>query len=232
MNTYIIISSNINFINQKIALLKENFNVQTTNFNEIKSEKPIGIEEVRNIHKLYKLKPYNGGNRLVVIYDIDKSTIEAQNALLKILEEPPISNFIILTSKSKEQVLPTILSRCQILEDPVKFLSLDKNDYDKYKYIFCKISQAKIGERIKLVNDLVTTREETLRLLSFLSNFLETLLFTKDSSISFSYIEITQTIDKIIKAIRLIEGNINYKAVTDLLFLSFPTKISTNSKVV
>jgi DNA polymerase-3 subunit delta' len=52
-------------------------------------------------------------NRVVLISEADKLTTEAQNALLKVLEEPPAKTSIILTTDSETNLLPTILSRLQ-----------------------------------------------------------------------------------------------------------------------
>lgn len=78
----------------------------------------ISIESVREIQKFLQLK--TAGNqqirRLVCIEHADSLTTEAQNALLKVLEEPPADTVLILTAQHKRTLLPTILSRVQILQ--------------------------------------------------------------------------------------------------------------------
>jgi len=72
------------------------------------------ILEVRNLKKSFLFKPQ--GSALVLLTGIEISKQEAQNALLKILEEPPHANitFVVL-SKNEHLVLPTILSRLSVL---------------------------------------------------------------------------------------------------------------------
>jgi replication-associated recombination protein RarA len=80
--------------------------------------KAIGIEAVREIEHFLSLKVPSQAviNRAILIQDSHLLTIEAQNALLKTLEEPPIGTLIILTATSQQELLPTITSRAAILQ--------------------------------------------------------------------------------------------------------------------
>lgn len=80
--------------------------------------KAIGIESIRQIESYLRLKvPSNKEiNRVIVINEADKLTIEAQNALLKNLEEPPEATVFILSSSLDRQLLPTIVSRVQTIK--------------------------------------------------------------------------------------------------------------------
>jgi hypothetical protein len=74
----------------------------------------ISIEAIKNVREFFKLKTLVASQkRIVVIETVESMTHEAQNALLKILEEPPINCFFILVSHDSSQVLPTIVSRVQ-----------------------------------------------------------------------------------------------------------------------
>ncbi len=79
--------------------------------------KAIGIEVVREMEHFLSLKvpssaPYN---RAIIIEDSHKLTTEAQNALLKTLEEPPEGTIIVLTANHAQALLPTIRSRAQAI---------------------------------------------------------------------------------------------------------------------
>lgn len=79
----------------------------------IKSEgRSIGIDKIRELKEWLSLKPSKGTRKTAVIFEAGEMTIEAQNSLLKTLEEPPLSTFIILTAPNKQSLLPTIVSRC------------------------------------------------------------------------------------------------------------------------
>lgn len=75
--------------------------------------KAIGIDAVRQLEHFLSLKvPGQGAhNRAVIIDNAQLLSLEAQNALLKTLEEPPLGTFIILTLDNEQAVLPTIRSR-------------------------------------------------------------------------------------------------------------------------
>lgn len=75
----------------------------------------IKIESIRYMDKFLRLLPTEGQKRTVIIDEAQKMTIEATNALLKILEEPPPSAQIILIVTDERSLPPTILSRCAIL---------------------------------------------------------------------------------------------------------------------
>ncbi|MCY6370266.1 DNA polymerase III subunit delta' [Clostridium ganghwense] len=79
-----------------------------------KNKQSIGVNEVRDIIKEVNKKPYEGDKKVIIIYESHKMTVEAQNALLKTIEEPPKGVTLILLSESLELILETIRSRCQI----------------------------------------------------------------------------------------------------------------------
>ncbi|MBA2279393.1 hypothetical protein H0V99_03060 [Candidatus Saccharibacteria bacterium] len=74
----------------------------------------ISIEEVRSIQQFLKLKTLSANEnikRIILVSDAGRMRVEAQNALLKTLEEPPIDTVIIMTVHHIEALLPTIISR-------------------------------------------------------------------------------------------------------------------------
>ena len=77
-------------------------------------KKTIGIDEIRELKKHIFQKPVKDKFKFVVIEQAEKLTQEAQNALLKIFEEPPGHAIIVLESTKKSQILPTIQSRAII----------------------------------------------------------------------------------------------------------------------
>jgi DNA polymerase III subunit delta' len=79
-----------------------------------KGKQSIGISEILNIIDEINKKPYEGDRKVIIVHDADLLTVDAQNAFLKTIEEPPKGVFIILLCKSQEGILDTIKSRCQI----------------------------------------------------------------------------------------------------------------------
>jgi len=73
------------------------------------------INEVRELQRDLALSPHEGRWRVAVLSDFERATLEAANALLKTLEEPPAHVVLVLTAVEAGALLPTIVSRCQVL---------------------------------------------------------------------------------------------------------------------
>ena len=87
----------------------------------------VSVEVIRTMIKDIYLKPYQGDWKVYIIPRAEILTFQAQNALLKTLEEPPDHAVMILTSAQPEKLLPTVLSRCQkAVFRPVKRERIEK----------------------------------------------------------------------------------------------------------
>ena len=75
----------------------------------------IKIEQIRNIIANTSVRPYESSFRIIIIENGDKLTPESQDAFLKTLEEPEGNNIFILLTENYNTLLPTIISRCQVL---------------------------------------------------------------------------------------------------------------------
>lgn len=81
----------------------------------VSHEKPasIGVDDIRTqINDTIYIKPYSSSYKIYMVDEAEKMTVQAQNALLKTIEEPPSYAVIILMTTNPEAFLPTILSRC------------------------------------------------------------------------------------------------------------------------
>jgi len=80
----------------------------------------IGIDMIRHVTEVLSKHPFEGRRTVVALFDAHLATAEAQNALLKLLEEPPPSAAIVLVTEFPDRLLPTVLSRCyEIRFDPL-----------------------------------------------------------------------------------------------------------------
>jgi DNA polymerase III subunit delta' len=75
----------------------------------------IKIEQVREAVERTAYRPFEGRRRVVIVDEADTILSEAQNALLKTLEEPPSASMFVLVSSRPDELLPTVRSRCQRL---------------------------------------------------------------------------------------------------------------------
>lgn len=87
-------------------------------------EKPgsIGVDDIREqINDTIMIRPYSSYYKIYIVDEAEKMTVQAQNALLKTIEEPPSYAIIMLLTTNQEAFLPTILSRCvQLKLKPLK----------------------------------------------------------------------------------------------------------------
>lgn len=130
----------------------------------------IRIEQIRDLHKTINLKPFQSKYRIALFLRFHQANDNAANALLKTLEEAPPSAILILTADNPEQLLPTIVSRCEVLrlrplsvEEVQRELENRGVENSRAKLI-AHISGGRMGYAIRLIeNDtLLETREERL----------------------------------------------------------------------
>ena len=225
MQTYLIVSLNQSFINKEIQKIRENISVSPFNIHEVSPLPSIGIGDIRNLRKILSRKPFGGGQRLIIIKGMEKATTEAANALLKILEEPPLETFIVLTSESLDCLLPTVISRCQIIPEQKLHQKTDLSEIENIHRLIEKILSSSPGERILLSQNVAKSREETLLLLDSFLGVLDNLLrYSSLDKIGLTPKDAASIIRKTLAAKRYIKQNVNYKATLDIFFLGFPKR--------
>ena len=75
----------------------------------------IKVDQVRDIVERTGYRPFEGRRRVIIVDEADAMVSEAQNALLKTLEEPPSASMFVLVTSRPDELLPTVRSRCQRL---------------------------------------------------------------------------------------------------------------------
>ena len=73
------------------------------------------IDQIRALQRAVALAPMESRYKVFVLRDIDQANLPATNALLKTLEEPPSQVVLLLTSSRPHRLLPTVISRCQVI---------------------------------------------------------------------------------------------------------------------
>lgn len=108
----------------------------------------IGIEAVRQLQKEIYLKPYEGRKRVYIIAEGEKMTAQAQNCMLKVLEEPPGTGIIVITSNNYHNLLPTVISRCQVLKLNTEVSVLNHQKYKNLMVCFMEEDFVSASSRI------------------------------------------------------------------------------------
>ena len=119
----------------------------------------IKIEQIREMQRKIAEKPIISDKKVYIINDADKMTTEAQNCLLKTLEEPPEYITIILICSNENNLLSTIKSRCtRMYFEPIEINEVKKyikgiNISKDINENILNLSQGSIGKAIKLVEN-------------------------------------------------------------------------------
>ncbi len=140
-------------------------------------EKPesIGVDEIRSqLVDDISIRPFDSRYKIYIIPDASMMTIQAQNAVLKTLEEPPEYGMIILLADNMDALLPTIVSRCNtIMLNPLPdetvrdYLIKELQVPEYYAKIYAAVSMGRIGIAIKLAKseDFSNKLQESVRFL-------------------------------------------------------------------
>ncbi|MEO8354523.1 MAG: DNA polymerase III subunit delta' [Chloroflexota bacterium] len=130
----------------------------------------IRIQQIRDLQKSINLRPYQSKYRVVVFTRFQEANVSASNALLKTLEEAPSYAVLILTADNPEQLLPTIVSRCEVLKlrplkvDQVQMALEEKGFETNHARLIAHISGGRFGYALDLLESpsLLVEREERL----------------------------------------------------------------------
>lgn len=148
----------------------------------ISHEKPgsISVDEIREqINQDIVIKPYSSKYKVYIMPDADLMTVQAQNALLKTLEEPPHYAVILLLTENAEVLLPTIRSRCVMLklrnikDALVKKYLMEQKNIPDYKADVCvAFAQGNLGRAIMLAESehFNEIKEESVQLLKHIND--------------------------------------------------------------
>src|SRR6188474_844980 len=136
------------------------------------------VDQIRDTRRSLTLKPYIANYRVALFLRFQQANDNAANALLKTLEEAPSYAVLILTADNPEQLLPTIVSRCEVLRlRPLKYeevqSALESRGLESGKAkLIAHISGGRFGYALRLIENeaLLEKREERLNdLLSLIS---------------------------------------------------------------
>lgn len=131
----------------------------------------IKVDHVRDIQRALNLSPYDARYRIGLVLNFENANPNAANALLKTLEEPPSKVILLLTAESAEALLPTIVSRCEILRlRPLPLRNIQRGLIEKFGIednqakLLAHISGGRPGYAIRLNEnpELLETRQQTL----------------------------------------------------------------------
>jgi DNA polymerase III subunit delta' len=136
--------------------------MQHSDLSILQAEKEGGVlkvEQVREIHHTFSLMPYEAHYRIALLLRFQEANPNAQNALLKTLEEAPKRVILLLTADSAESLLPTIVSRCEVLRLRPMPLARLQSELEKQDLIptdarlLAHLSGGRFGYALRLKDD-------------------------------------------------------------------------------
>ena len=148
----------------------------------ISHEKPgtIGVEDIRTqINADIVVKPYSSPRKIYIVNEGELMTVQAQNALLKTLEEPPEYAVILILTTQVEVLLPTILSRCVVLnmkpvsDELVKKYLMEELGVPDYKANICvAFARGNIGKAKLLASseEFEKVKDEAITLVKYIND--------------------------------------------------------------
>ena len=170
-------------------------------------EKPnsISVDDIRTqVNNTVDIKPYQGPYKVYIIPQADMMTPQAQNAILKTIEEPPSYAVFLLLTENAETLLPTINSRCVMLklrnikDTLIKKYLMENLEIPDYKADMCTaFAQGNMGRAIMLANSdhFNEIREEAVQLLKHISEMELNDIVAAVKNISVYKLEITDYLD-------------------------------------
>ena len=148
----------------------------------VSHEKPntISVEDIRTqINNDIVIKPYSSPRKIYIINEGEKMTVQAQNAILKTLEEPPEYAVILILTSNVDTLLPTVLSRCVVLnmkpvsDDKVKKFLMEELEVPDYKANICvAFARGNIGKAKMLAasEEFDKVKEEAVTLVKYIND--------------------------------------------------------------
>lgn len=210
----------------------------------IKPEKNIiKVEDIRNLISEIYLKPTKASRKCFIIDEADKMNESAQNALLKVLEEPPLYASIILVASNKEKLLGTIKSRVteikfdSLSEEQIKEILGNEFNEEIIKYsrgsikralaladegyisIAETIEKAFLSKNFLKINREVEKIKENKNLKSNIKNILETVMLVSYKNLRNDIKEYTRIIDILNETNKNIDKNANVDLALDNMIL-------------
>jgi len=124
----------------------DNIKDKLINTDNAERNSEIKIEQIRQLQRQISLSPFCAPRKVIIIDEADRMSLEAANCLLKTLEEPPQKSLLILISSNSQRILPTIVSRCQL----IKFLPVKNSLIEAGLRSIIYSDKEKFGQAAKL----------------------------------------------------------------------------------
>lgn len=201
----------------------------------------IGVDEIRaQLVDDMAIKPYSSPYKVYLVDEAEKLTVQAQNALLKTLEEPPVYGIILLLTTNTEMLLPTIRSRCinlKVRSGGRVSLGLTEEQRAELFALVHDLPDYRAAELADEAKKIKEWKQDIASLLNFFRYWYRDVLVWKSTqgkgplmfqeeeryyrarSEALSYAQLNRIFDQIQEAESRVRSNVNYELTWELLLL-------------
>lgn len=174
-------SKRLEFIEEWRSSLLNNSYLELHNwFEDIEIENKqaiISVEESTEIVRIVSLKAYESEYKVVIIWMAERMNASAANKILKVLEEPPAKTLFLLIARSQENILPTIISRTQLIKIPrlqeneiIQALKQRLGADDQEALVIAPLAEGNWNEAARIMLNEEAAREQTEEYLKWMRN--------------------------------------------------------------
>ncbi|MFQ5492614.1 MAG: hypothetical protein ACE5DX_00425 [Candidatus Dojkabacteria bacterium] len=169
----------------------------------------IGIDQMRSFKAWACLKPYAATCKLGVIFNGELMTIEAQNSILKLLEEPPQSTYLVIVTSDHHRLLATVKSRCELIA------SIETRSNEGELPGRSRVEALLQIEELLKIKDRTVRQQKVIGMLTrMLQYYRHSLRRGEDSANSL------QQIARIGQTVKMLRGNVSYRLALENLIIN------------
>jgi DNA polymerase III subunit delta' len=230
MTSFIISSTDRNLVRKeafrmctKLKISKFDMTVikrdEVTKKSDTKVNTSIGIEDIKKMQERMFLKPIQSPAKAIIIPDSQLLTIPAQNALLKILEEPPRNTYLFLLVDLVTNLLPTIISRCQIISLESTIQAPTEEQQEQIDEVLSALEHVTITTALSTAERLAKQKDEMIYIVEQVILALRNRMLHKDEKDKLHYARIISRLQETTAVLKT--TNANPRLQLETLFLSF-----------
>lgn len=216
MNSIIVVAKNQEKRTEYIQSFCKKNSISPFDQQSISSEAPsIGIELIRDMQKGVYFKPLKGEKKSISIENAQTLTPEAQNALLKILEEPPTHTYIFLSAITSNAFLPTILSRCKVVFLDETQEEMTPESKEEFLSNFTHLAEHNVPFALSLAEKLSADKEKAKEWIETMTILLHEKMLENPQER-----EVASFLVKLQQVYKMLSTNVNLRLLLEHTFLS------------
>jgi len=226
-HAYLVVSKNIEYAYEKVKeFVEEILNSKdlqnNVDYKLIESEdgKSIKVNQIRDMQSDVAIKPIKSNRKIYVVLDADKMNEQAQNCILKTLEEPPLYVSIFLITAFPEKLIDTVNSR-------VKRVKIDGEneikEFDKIKSFIDNMNSISETDKLKFSDYFSDNKDDFRDILKYMivyyHELIQKILSSNQKSDSITCRKLSENISVCEKCIEKLDRNCNFNMIVDYLLL-------------